>query len=433
MIRRKRNKISCLKDRLGNLVHRKEEIAGLLREGFFALFETSQCFVQRVLWDIPNWSSRLLEEEREVLEEDVTRKEVEVSLWSVKPFKAPGLDGYHAGFYQRNWHIVKDSVVKLVAKFFESGSMPNHLNKTLITLIPKCPGADCLSLFRPISLCNTIYKLVTKVLVNKIRPMLNNLVSPLQTAFVPGRKGMDNMIIVQELIHTMKQKKGKQGYMAIKVDLEKVYDRLEWHFICDMLNMYNIPPKMISLIMSCITGSSISVLFNGGCLEPFLPTRGIRQGDPLSPYLFILCMELLGFLIEDMCANNLWNPLKASNFGPAFSHLFFADDLVLFAKADRKNCQSVRDVLDTFCDLSGQKVNLSKPKFLFSANVDPDSRETFSNLLGISTTHNLGSTWDSPLSLETPPHMILVTFLTKSKLSFKVGKPICFPWQGGLL
>ena len=185
--------------------------------------------------------------------------------------------------------------------------------------------------------------------------------------------------------------------MAIKVDLEKAYDRLKWHFIRDMLNMYNFPPNMISLIMSYISGSSISVLFNGGCLEPFLPTRGIRQGDPLSPYLFILCMELLGFLIEDMCANNLWNPLKASNFGPAFSHLFFADDLVLFAKADRKNCQSVRDVLETFCNLLGQKVNLSKSKVLFSANVDLDSRETFSNLLGISATHNLGKYLGFPI------------------------------------
>ena len=110
----------------------------------------------------------------------------------------------YTGFYQRNWHIVKNSMVKLVAEVFENGSMPHHLNKTLITLIPKCPGADCLNLFRPISLCNTIYKLVTKVLVNRIRPMLDKLVSPLQTAFVPGRKGMDNMIIVQELIHTMK-------------------------------------------------------------------------------------------------------------------------------------------------------------------------------------------------------------------------------------
>ena len=136
----------------------------------------------------------------------------------------------------------------------------------------------------------------------------------------------------------MKQKKGQQGYMAIKIDLEKAYNRMEWHFIRDMLNMYKFPHKMISLIMSCISSSSISVLFNGGCLEPFLPSWGIRQGDPLSPYLFILWMELLGFLIDDMCVNKLWNPLKASQSGPAFSHLFFADDLILFAKADRKNC-----------------------------------------------------------------------------------------------
>ena len=168
-----------------------------------------------------------------MLEEVVTRKEVEISLWSIKPFKAPGPDGYYAGFYQRNWHIVKDSVVKLVVEIFESGSMPLHLNKTLITLIPKCPGADCLSLFRPISLCTTIYKLVTKVLVNRIRPMLNKLVSPLQTAFVPGRKGMNNMIIVQELIHTMKQKKGKQGYMAIKVDLER--HMTDWNGISSVI------------------------------------------------------------------------------------------------------------------------------------------------------------------------------------------------------
>ena len=102
-----------------------------------------------------------------MLDEDVTRKEVKISLWSMKPFKAPGPDGYHAGFYQRNWHIIKDLVVKLVANIFESESMPNHLNKTLITLIPKCPEADYLGLFRPISLCNTIYKLITKVLVNQ--------------------------------------------------------------------------------------------------------------------------------------------------------------------------------------------------------------------------------------------------------------------------
>ena len=138
------------------------------------------------------------------------------------------------------------------------------------------------------------------------------MVSPLQTAFVPGRKGLDNMIIVQELIHTMSTKKGSQEYMAIKIDLKKAYDRLEWHFIQDVLNLYNLPQDTIKLIMSCISGSSISVLFNGGQLDPFLPSRGIRQGDPLSPYLFILCMEVLGFLIADQCSSHLWDLIKSS-------------------------------------------------------------------------------------------------------------------------
>lgn len=95
-------------------------------------------------------------------------------------------------------------------------------------------------------------------------------------------------------------------------------------------------------------------------------------------------------MIDDMCAHNLWNPFKASHSSPAFSHLFFPDDLVLFAKANRKNCQSVRDVLDTFCELSGQKVNLSKSKVLFSENVNSDTQETLSKILGISHTHNFG-------------------------------------------
>ena len=154
--------------------------------------------------------------------------------------------------------------------------MPSHLNETLITLIPKHLGADYLATFRPISLCNTVYKVVTKIIVKRLRPFLPKLISPLQTAFVPGRMGLDNMIIAQEIIHTMTLKKGKTGFMAIKIDLEIAYDRLEWHFIRDVLELYKLPPSLIKLIMSCVSSSSISVLLNGGKLEPFHPSRCIR-------------------------------------------------------------------------------------------------------------------------------------------------------------
>lgn len=141
----------------------------------------------------------------------------------------------------------------------------------------------------------------------------------------------------------------KAGYLALKIDLEKAYDKLEWSFIRSMLKRFNFPDILIEIIMSCITTVTTSILFNGGSLEPFEPTRGIRQGDPLSPYILIMRIDFLSQLIQEKCEAGLWKPVKASRSGPSFSHLFFADDLVLFAKATPKNCEVVKEVLDMFC------------------------------------------------------------------------------------
>ena len=193
----------------------------------------------------------------------VTDEGISAGLWGLKPYKAPGLDGLHAGFFECFWLIVGNSVENEVKSIFSSWTIPEYLNKTLITLIPKCKSPESLSNYRPISLCNTLYKMVTKIIVARILPFLLKLVSSFQLAFVLGRKGMDNVIIVQEIIHTMARKKGKGRVMAIKLDLEKAYDRLEWSFIRDTLKLFRIPNNLISLIMSCISSSDISNLFNG--------------------------------------------------------------------------------------------------------------------------------------------------------------------------
>ena len=121
-------------------------------------------------------------------------------------------------------------------------------------------------------------------------------------------------------------------------------------------------------------------------MDPFQPSRGIRQRDPLSPYLFILCMEILGAYILDKCDDNLWDPISASRGGVAFSQLFFADDLVLFTKTDVKNCRAIRDVLDTFCYLSGQKVSAKKSRVFFSPNLAQHHREELYNILNFRST-----------------------------------------------
>ena len=135
-------------------------------------------------------------------------------MWPFKPFKALGPDGLHARFFQYFWRDVQDSVYHEVKKAFSLGVVPEFLNTTLITLIPKCNNPESLVNYRPISLCNSVYKVISKVIVARIRPLLNKLISPIQTAFVPGRRGVDNMLIARELIYTMDRIKGREGYMA---------------------------------------------------------------------------------------------------------------------------------------------------------------------------------------------------------------------------
>ena len=143
-----------------------------------------------------------------------------------------------------------------------------------------------------------MYKIITKIIVARLRPHLDKLVNPFQSTFILGRRSIDNAIMVQELIHTISMKKGRGGYLVIKVDLEKDYDKLEWSFIREVLINANLPSNLVNLILSCVSSVSMSILFNGGSVEPIFPSRGIQQGDPLSPYLFIFCMEASDIVLK---------------------------------------------------------------------------------------------------------------------------------------
>ena len=295
----------------------------MIQSGFMKLY-SSYMNVVYLKSPVTEFSCCVLsEEDRCCLERVVDDEEIREALWALKPFKAPGPDGLHAIFFQHFWHDLKDSICNEVKKAFGLSVILEYLNKTLITLIPKCQYPESLANYRPISLCNSVYKIISKILVARIRPLLSNLISPIQTAFVPWRKGVDNVIIAQELIYTMDNLRGKEGYMAVKVDLEKTYDRLEWSFIHKVLQAFHFPSSIIKMIMSCVSSSTISVLVNGNALEAFSPSRGIRQGDPLSPYLFILCMEYLDSHVEEKCSKGAWIPLNASCGNIKISHPFF--------------------------------------------------------------------------------------------------------------
>ena len=171
--------------------------------------------------------------------------------------------------------------------------------------------------------------------------------------------------------------------MVVKIDLEKAYDRLEWSIVKMVLEHFGLPQNIINLIMSCISTTTITLFFNGSKLEAFQPSRGIRQGDPISLYLFLLCMEFLGSQITSICESRRRDKIKASRNGPSFSHVFFADDLVLFANADHKNCEAIIEVLDNFYNLATQKVSSGKSKILLPPNVTRRRKRFICGKLGI--------------------------------------------------
>ena len=264
-------------------------------------------------------------------------------------------------------------------------------------LIPKVDHPENLSQFRPISLCNVRYKLITKVVANRLKCFMPKLIGPMQSSFVPGRHITDNIIIAQEAFFSMNRKKGKVGWMAIKVDLEKEYDRLNWGFIEDTLKDVGIPIKMLSVIMRCISSSSMRLLWNGQPTEEFVPSRGIRQGDPLSPYIFVLCMERLAHLISTKVQNGEWKPLTVAKKAPKLSHLFFADDLVLFAKASLDQVAVISKVLDNFCAFSGHRISKEKTTIFFSKNTDPVVASQIGDGFGFQITNNIGKYLGVPL------------------------------------
>jgi hypothetical protein len=263
------------------------------------------------------------EDMKRALSTPFTSEDILNTVHGMKSLAAPGPDGLPAKFYQQYWPTIGSDITAICLDILNNGGDPSQYNHTNICLIPKNKTPTSPKDFRPISLCNVILKLITKTIANKIKPLLPNIISDNQSAFIPGRLITDNTLIAFDIFHYLKHTNRKNGFVAIKTDMAKAYDRLEWPFIKSIMLNMGFPQHLVSLIMRCVSTVSYIILINGRPSARFRPQRGIRQGDPLSPYLFIICANVFSNLISKAQLNNKIHGVKIAPEAPEISHLFF--------------------------------------------------------------------------------------------------------------
>ena len=252
--------------------------------------------------------------------------------------------------------------------------------------------------YRPISCCNVVYKIISKVLATRLKKALEHTIGVSQNAFIPGRNIADAILLSQEIMHNYHLKKGPPR-CAMKIDLRKAFDTINWDYIVQGLQNIGIRPDMVNWIKTCITTPYFSININGELQGWFRSSRGIRQGDPLSPYLFVLAMEGLNGHLRGASTNPgfkfHWR-CKPNNI----TNICFADDILIFSHADTVSVGIIKQALNDFMDKSGMSINLAKSS-LFITGTSAQLRQEIQEQLDV--------------HIRTPPIQYLgVPLITKS-------------------
>ncbi|XP_010523549.1 PREDICTED: uncharacterized protein LOC104801863 [Tarenaya hassleriana] len=309
-----------------------------------------------------------------------TDEDIKNAFFSLPDNKAPGPDGYPKEFYTKSWQLVGGDVTRAIKDFFLTGKLLGQINATTLALIPKKQEATKLTEFRPISCCNTLYKVISSILARRIRAVAMEMVSRNQNAFVKGRLMIENILLASEIIREYNRASTRKSAM-FKVDIRKAFDSLDWTIIIRLLQAINLPHKFISWISTCITTPKFSVAINGELTGYFKGRKGLRQGDPLSLYLFIMMMEVLSRLLDRSAVEGTLKPHdKCEN--PLIIHLSFADDIMIFSHGERSSLREIRSIMKTFSEISGLHINLEKSE-LYLAGMTEGEKRTISSNLGI--------------------------------------------------
>nr|GEW61541.1 RNA-directed DNA polymerase, eukaryota [Tanacetum cinerariifolium] len=315
------------------------------------------------------------------LERNVSDEDIKRAVWDCGASKSPGPDGYTFEFFCCYWNFIEQDVIAAVKCFFSSGSFPKGCNSSFIALILKIQDAKLVKDFRPITLVGSVYKIITKLLANRLSQVISDLISDVQSAFVANRHILDGPFILNELISWCKSKKNKA--VVFKVDFEKAYDSIRWDYLNDILRKFGFGDRWRMWINGCLNSSMGSVLVNGSPSAEFQFFKGLKQGDPLSLFLFILVMESLHISFNRVMQARLFTGVPIDD-SMVLSHLFFADDVVFIEEWNDSNLNTIVHVLKSFFLASGLKINIHESK-LMGIGVRSDEVDRAAKVVGCST------------------------------------------------
>ncbi|GKV32111.1 hypothetical protein SLEP1_g40740 [Rubroshorea leprosula] len=291
-----------------------------------------------------------------------TEEEIYKAVWDCDNSKARGPDGFNFKFFKEMWEVIKQDIIGFADEFYTNGKLVKGSNASFVVLIPKTSNPQKIEDFRPISLIGSMYKIIAKLLANRIRLVMGSVIGVQQTAFVKDRLLVDGVLVANEVIDEAKRR--RKSSFILKLDFEKAFDKVSWSYLNYMLKRMGFGDKWANWIMECLSTSTVSFLINGSATRQISVSRGLRQGDPLSPFLFLIAAEGLNGLISTAVSREMLKGIEVGTQGFKVTHLQFVDDTLICGKATEDNLWAVKCILRTFEIVSGLKINYRKSQLM---------------------------------------------------------------------
>ncbi|RVW69351.1 Transposon TX1 uncharacterized 149 kDa protein [Vitis vinifera] len=385
--RRNRKYIKTLENERGLVLNNAESIT----KEILLYFEKLYANPIGESWSIEglDWSP-ISEESAISLDAPFTEEEISKAIFQMDRDKAPGLDGFTIAVFQDCWDVIKEDLVRVFAEFHRSGVINQSTNVSFIVLLPKKSTTKKISDFRPISLITSLYKIIAKVLSGRLRGVLHETIHSTQGAFVQGRQIMDAVLIANEIVDE-RRRSGEEG-VVFKIDFEKAYDHVRWDFLDQVLEKKGFSPKWRKWMSGCLSSVSYAVLVNGSAKGWVKASRGLRQRDPLSPFLFTLVADVLSRMLLRAEERNMLEGFRVGRNRTRVSQLQFADDTIFFSNTREEDLQTIKSLLLAFGHISGLKVNLDKSN-IYGINLDQAHISRLAKTLECKASVGLYSIW----------------------------------------